>query len=157
MKVCKECGETKTLDDFYKHKKMADGYLNKCKVCVNEKVEKYQELNREKIKEAVKKKSKDPNRVASRKKYAKSEKGKIAQKKAMTLYKERYPIKRLAHSIVWSKLLTGKLIKQSSCSKCGSNEKIEAHHDDYTKPLELRWLCEKCHKEWHKYNKAIYF
>ena len=47
------------------------------------------------------------------------------------------------------------------CESCGSNERaadgrnmVHAHHDDYNKPLDIRWLCQKCHHEWHKYNKA---
>src|SRR3989337_846841 len=31
---------------------------------------------------------------------------------------------------------------------------IQAHHKDYSKPLEVRWLCQKCHHTWHKTNKA---
>ena len=27
---------------------------------------------------------------------------------------------------------------------------VEAHHNDYNKPLEIRWLCRNCHREWHK-------
>ena len=46
-------------------------------------------------------------------------------------------------------LKTGKLTKPDACSKCGSLEKIEAHHDDYTKSLEVRWLCFVCHRQHH--------
>lgn len=42
----------------------------------------------------------------------------------------------------------GMLIKQP-CEVCGTTENIEAHHDDYTKPYDIRWLCRKHHNEHH--------
>jgi hypothetical protein len=39
----------------------------------------------------------------------------------------------------------GKMIRAGKCQICGSERKIEAHHADYTKPLEVQWLCKKCH------------
>lgn len=40
----------------------------------------------------------------------------------------------------------GVLIKNNSCDRCSiSNLIIEAHHHDYSKPLEIRWLCRTCH------------
>lgn len=43
----------------------------------------------------------------------------------------------------------GILIKQP-CVKCGTSENIEAHHEDYTKPLDVLWLCREHHRELHK-------
>lgn len=40
-------------------------------------------------------------------------------------------------------------IHRQPCEICG-NKKAEAHHDDYDKPLEIRWLCFNCHRQWHK-------
>jgi hypothetical protein len=42
----------------------------------------------------------------------------------------------------------GKL-KRQPCEVCGTTERIEAHHDDYSKPLEVRWLCTTHHAEHH--------
>lgn len=42
----------------------------------------------------------------------------------------------------------GKL-KVQPCEKCGASN-AEKHHDDYSKPLEIRWLCRGCHMEHHK-------
>ena len=41
-------------------------------------------------------------------------------------------------------------IKKLPCSVCGSKTFIRAHHEDYTKPLDVIWLCEKHHREVHK-------
>lgn len=39
-------------------------------------------------------------------------------------------------------------LKRLPCEVC-SEQKTEAHHDDYNKPLEVRWLCRKHHREFH--------
>ena len=58
----------------------------------------------------------------------------------------------------------GKIERKYACEKCGANvvfadgrTGIQAHHCDYNKPLEVMWLCQKCHHEWHKNNKAVTF
>ena len=43
-----------------------------------------------------------------------------------------------------------KLIIKGPCEVCGVVEKVEAHHDDYTRPLDIRWLCKLHHAEHHK-------
>lgn len=47
------------------------------------------------------------------------------------------------------------LIRPTVCSQCGKTGAIEAHHPDYNKPLEVTWLCQPCHHEWHKNNRAV--
>ena len=41
----------------------------------------------------------------------------------------------------------GKLIRPSICSVCLEEKDIEAHHEDYSKPLEIIWCCKDCHVE----------
>lgn len=48
----------------------------------------------------------------------------------------------------------GKLINPKICSVCGSNVHVSGHHDDYNKPLDVRWLCHACHYLWHTENVA---
>lgn len=55
--------------------------------------------------------------------------------------------KRLAYQAVTNALKCGTLIRQP-CEACGGND-AEAHHEDYSKPLQVRWLCRKDHLARH--------
>lgn len=56
--------------------------------------------------------------------------------------------RRLAASAVGGAIKLGRLVQQP-CEKCADPDS-EAHHDDYDKPLEVRWLCRSCHRTHHK-------
>lgn len=60
-----------------------------------------------------------------------------------------------AYGIVWKALKKGILVKPEFCSTphCNNSEHIEAHHKDYNKPLDVTWLCQKCHSEESVYAK----
>jgi hypothetical protein len=62
-------------------------------------------------------------------------------------WRERNQLKVWAHKAVQSALRRGLITKQP-CEECGA-EQSEAHHDDHAKPLDVRWLCRKHHKEHH--------
>lgn len=59
--------------------------------------------------------------------------------------------KSLVRNVTFKAIQQGLLVKKP-CEVCGTTEKVEAHHDDYTKPLEVRWLCKTHHQEHHKNN-----
>ena len=60
----------------------------------------------------------------------------------------RNSIKRKAHSFVWYALTRGLLFRQD-CERCG-DAKTQAHHEDYAKPLDVNWLCCRCHGARHR-------
>jgi hypothetical protein len=61
--------------------------------------------------------------------------------------KKREPVKEAARREVQEALRRGLLVRRS-CEQCGA-EKGHAHHDDYSRPLDVRWLCRPCHTAHH--------
>jgi hypothetical protein len=55
------------------------------------------------------------------------------------------PEKVRAHRIVRDAIRRGVLTRPEDCESCYRTKKIDAHHDDYAKPLAVQWLCRKCH------------
>ena len=51
---------------------------------------------------------------------------------------------------------TGRLARPDRCSKCGEKGFIDAHHENYDKPLEVMWLCRSCHKLHHQAKREAY-
>ena len=61
---------------------------------------------------------------------------------------KKYPLKYQARYLLRYAVKIGN-IKKLSCIICG-NKKSEAHHNDYSKPLEVIWYCKQHHIEFHK-------
>lgn len=60
--------------------------------------------------------------------------------------------KKAAHSLVNYALRQGRLVPLENCVLCGRTP-TQAHHPNYDLPLDIIWLCEECHKGFHrKYN-----
>ena len=68
------------------------------------------------------------------------------RRKAVSLTPEQR-LKDIARSYAGVYLRRGK-ITRSACVECGS-EKSQMHHDDYSKPTEVTWLCRPCHMKFH--------
>lgn len=152
-KKCFKCGEVKSLSAFYKHPKMADGHVNKCKECNKHDVRKNRNDKIDYYREYDKARSNRPDRVRARREFARTEAGKACARKAMAKYLESNQIKRAAHIIAGNALRRGDIKKAKLCDECKkSHKRLHGHHDDYANPLEVRWLCPKCHAQWHKIN-----
>lgn len=55
-----------------------------------------------------------------------------------------------ARNIFTRALNKGQIIRPPICSRCFKDCTPEGHHPDYSKPLEVVWLCYRCHREEHK-------
>lgn len=128
---------------------MADGHLNVCKDCKKSASKDIRDNNPEYYREYDRQRSVTSQRRESLELYAKG-KGKSAAKAAKEKYIANNGKKRRAHNAVSNALRDGKLTRKS-CEVCGE-VKTNGHHDDYDKPLDVRWLCDTHHNLWHKLN-----
>lgn len=153
MKKCFKCGLFMPIGDFYRHKAMSDGHLNKCKRCTKIDVKKNRDKNIDYYQAFDRMRANTTSRKEKRKEYAGTEVGKIKLRAGSKAWDQRNPHKKAAYSTVSNAIRDGKL-KKEPCSKCGC-EKAQAHHDDYSKPLDVKWLCVKCHASHHKQERKL--
>lgn len=140
MKTCKKCGIEKDSSEFYANPKTKDLLAPSCKSCVKEYQRKFNAEHPENHRK---------NNVAYVKRLWKTPEGtKQLLKLARTTY-WNHPDKARTRLKTRYAIRIGKLSKPSSCTKCGSTDRIHTHHPDYSKPLEVEWLCCKCHMTVH--------
>lgn len=59
----------------------------------------------------------------------------------------RFPEKAKARDLLFTALRRGKMVRMP-CEVCG-DPNSHGHHEDYTKPYDVRWLCKTHHNEAH--------
>jgi len=133
-KTCRRCNCEKPIADFYKHSRMLDGHLNICKPCVKTRVKTHRRENDSVREYDIWRYHNHPHRKA-----------RITQR--CQDYRKNNPEKYKAHTAVSNAIKRGQLIRQP-CEVCG-DEKSHAHHDDYSKPLNVKWLCALHHLRLH--------
>jgi hypothetical protein len=141
FKVCFKCVRTLPVPTaFYRHKHMADGFLNKCKECAKQDGNEHRSKNLHAIREYDRQRGKTQER-------------KKLTAKRNTVKRKDFPIQHAAHQAV-QRATRQKVLIKCPCVVCGS-QKSMAHHDDYDKPLDVIWLCQVHHKERHKQIEVI--
>lgn len=139
MKKCSHCGETKSLADFYSDNRTPDGLKCQCKACHIE----------GSIRTRNKDKARENNVLYMRRarekdisKFQKRER-EYSQKRARDEhYKARY--------ILNNAIKRNRVARPEKCSVCGKSGLIEGHHQNYSMPLDVVWLCPKCHGAEHQ-------
>lgn len=143
MKRCSKCGISKPLDAF--HRALRGRYRRQgwCKVCSSEELRRYREANKSRLREN------DRRRYYTDPEYRARVKQQIQEFDKQ--HAAAYRVAKRAYTAVHSALKRGTLVKPGACENCGtSTSRIEAAHFDYTKQLDVRWLCRSCHRAWDR-------
>jgi len=64
--------------------------------------------------------------------------------------------KKNAASKLYRAVKNSKITRPEVCSTCSRKTKLQGHHEDYDKPLDVVWLCASCHKKLHN-EKSLHF
>ena len=149
-KICQKCFKEKPISDFYEHCQMKDGRLSFCKECVRGRVKDKYFLNHDDSKERNRERNRKryclDSYKAYRKQWGQENKEKIIESNKRWYLKNKN--KKRANNIVRKAIFDG-FLKRLPCSVCG-NSKSQAHHTDYSKPLDVVWLCHNHHREAHR-------
>ena len=131
---CSVCRSEKPLTEFHGREGKPTGKSYACKACTNEKTA------------AAYRKNINASRARRREYFAKDPRGTAR----LIENRKRNPAKNAAQTRVYNAVKRGDLVRPSVCSRCPETHRIEGHHDDYGKPLEVMWLCTACHRARHK-------
>ena len=147
-KPCICCRKELPISAYYRHPRMADGHLNKCKACVIA----YQ-AKRLAARVATLE-GRMAERDRGREKYHRLYRGKPRNEGPRREAMRRYRARATALGKTKARSATARAIRNCEltrlpCRDCG-NKRSEAHHPDYTKPLEVIWLCRRCHAKVHR-------
>jgi ribosomal protein S27AE len=134
MKRCSRCGKVKSLEEFYRNASASDGRQNRCRPC-------HVAGNRE-------------SRLRHLEDYRQRRDSYAGQDPAVALVRHKTwraanKPKQNAHAAVQRALKKGCLERPDECQQCGRIGRVLAHHEDYSKQLEVIWLCSPCHGETH--------
>ena len=138
MKICTRCDLEYPESAFQVRKASKDGLTASCKDCLR-----LYEQSR----------ANSPHRVAARLAYFKTDRGIEASNRAKVNFIKRNPEKRSAHVAVGNAIRDRRLVKRG-CEICGEDN-AHGHHDDYSQPLNVAWLCSAHHSQWHVLLKEI--
>lgn len=135
VKKCSKCGEVKPKIEFWKRPDRPGGLRSKCKACSTKSVNNWRRTN--------------PDKVSSYRHYweCKNHEKRLAYRKGwwkrhgpeMIEYLNDHPEIKLARYAVRNAVRRGDL-NRKPCEVCG-NPKSQAHHEDYSRPLDVIWLC----------------
>lgn len=133
-KKCAECGRDLPLSEYNKTKNSKDGLQSRCRECFSRYNKARYAANKEKFKADI---------YA----YREANPKKVCETRLKTCQKN--PTQKNAYKAVEAALKAELLVKPDTCYGCGcgnDEHRIEAHHHDYAKPLEVIWLCTPCHR-----------
>lgn len=144
---CRTCNQDKVPSDFY------PSVSYKCKACILDYGRKWESSNKDKVKAKNKRtwaKHRE-KRILNLRKYRAIHGTTRSKnyKESVKQWRKNHPKEFAAHTAVYRAVKNGTLKRPESCSRCGKPCDPVGHHHDYSKPLDVVWVCVSCHRQIH--------
>lgn len=133
-KQCSCCGLERPLEAFQIRRASADGRTAACKEC-------------QKARDRARYPKERAARLKGMRQYAATDNGRKKTLSAKRAYAARHPGRRAANIALCNALRDGR-VTRDPCHCCGAAE-VEGHHADYSRPLDVTWLCVEHHNQLH--------
>ncbi len=133
MHKCVNCSEADKAA-FNKNSSKKSGLQDSCRSCSKDYMKTYRENNKKKMQECKSNWYQNNKEHASNYRQTWRKNNRLAHK---------------SHNAVTYALQTGVIEPPENCQKCNKKEALDAHHEDYKKPLEVIWVCKRCHARIH--------
>lgn len=147
VRTCRECGAKSDSSRFYPN------ITTHCAVCWAKSVKAKRDANLDEYRAKDRARSDQPQRVEARREYQLTI---TAERKSKYIRKNwaKYPEKRAANVLLGNGVARGIINKPSNCeicnAECSTPKSLHAHHEDYSKPFDVTWMCRTCHGMKHR-------
>lgn len=142
-RVCKKCGTERPLEQFVKDARKKNGRGGTCMDCRRAYHRTWQSQPKARSKRLKYQRANAEQHAESSRRYRRNRPDQVYA--SAKRWQQANPEKRKAQTALNNAVRDGRVIKRP-CEVCG-NKKADGHHDDYSKPLQVRWLCHKHHLE----------
>lgn len=124
-KACTKCGRELPLTEFHADKRRKHGVGSECRDCKRQ----YRQENKDRLL--------------------------VAQYERRRRKRKQLTPKRKVWNAVYYAVRTGKIERPDRCEVCGELANTQAHHEDYSQPLDVVWVCQWCHVQRDKQRRGV--
>lgn len=150
---CTKCKVERPTAEFNKDPQKRNGLKSTCKDCGRAYAREWTRKNRERNAEKAKAwREANPSRVREYTREWQSKNMDLVVEMSRK-YRAADPERYRAHNRLSKAVSTGKIVKPSECKRCcksKTSRQLDGHHRDYSKALDVEWLCRQCHKDRHR-------
>ena len=138
---CGSCGRYLPAQEFYEDRRTPNGLKSQCKTCHTRSNLKTRDLIKKRLaNRAYMRRNRERNLVN------------VRAQECLASRKRPRTVGRRARYLLNLAVRRGDIVKPDNCSCCGRDDLIlHGHHEDYSKPLDVTWLCSECHGERHQH------